>query len=211
MRRMKVKIDPLLLGSQNLRSLNRVAKLGHQKQIMPARNGGVDLDSRSTCQVGASSGTGVGSIALPLQGLKTATTGEELPEQVVKPRLSTGARPTEWIESRGGRYEALLRALRAISAYSEPAGLFRALAGELQDVLRFDYLGLVLYDESRNKIEMPVFEIVNGPGVTIPTDLPAEDTLTWWVYHNQKPVVISHPSEEPRFPRIMQIYKRWGV
>jgi PAS domain S-box-containing protein len=188
-----------------------VAKLGHQKQIMPARNGGVDLDSRSTCQVGGSRDTGAGSLALPLQGLKTATTGEALPEQVVKPSLSTGARPTEWIESQGGRYQALLRASRAISAYREPAGLFRALAGELQDVVRFDYLGLVLYDESQNKIEMPVFEVVNGPGVTIPTDLPAEDTLTWWVYHNQKPVVISHASDEPRFPRMMQIYKRWGV
>jgi len=38
-----------------------------------------------------------------------------------------------------------------------------------------------------------------------------EDTITWWVYHNQKPAVISSASEETRFPRMMEIYKRCGV
>jgi PAS domain S-box-containing protein len=129
----------------------------------------------------------------------------------VKARLLDDAKPTEWIESVAGRYEALLRASRAINAYREPAALFRALAGELQDALKFDYLGLILYDESLNKIEMPVMEVLNGSGVTIPADLRAEDTITWWVYHNQRPVVISHASDETRFPRMMQIYRTCGV
>ena len=103
--------------------------------------------------------------------------------------------PDELVKSRGespslvSRYEALLRASRAISSYREPVALFRALASELQHAVTFDYLGLFLYDESLNKIEMPVLHVVNGPGVAIPADLRAQETITWWVYHNQQPVL----------------------
>jgi PAS domain S-box-containing protein len=110
-----------------------------------------------------------------------------------------------------GRYEALLGVSRAISAYREPAVLFRALASELRSVVKFDFIGLFLYDEALNKIEMPVLEVVNGAGLTLPNNLPAEQTITWWVYHNQKPVVISSPNEETRFPKIIEIYKQSGV
>src|SRR3984957_19030293 len=134
-----------------------------------------------------------------------------MPEQVLKSHAPIVAMPTEWTESEAGHYEALRRVSRAISSYREPTALFRALADELQDAVRFDYLGLILYDELLNKIEIPVLHIVNGPGVAIPADLRPEDTITWWVYHNQQPVVISHAGDESRFPRIMEIYKRCGV
>src|SRR5580700_1363008 len=173
---------------------------------MPSESefGGVYLDAGCRNQVGASSDN-VGSRASssPLLGLRTASTAEGMPDELVKSR---GESP-----SLASRYEALLRASRAISSYREPVALFRALASELQHAVTFDYLGLFLYDESLNKIEMPVLHVVNGPGVTIPADLRAEETITWWVYHNQQPVVISHAADESRFPRIMEIYKRCGV
>lgn len=132
-------------------------------------------------------------------------------EQILKSRVLTGSMTTEWSVSEASRYEALRRVSRAISSYREPAALFRALADELQNAVRFDYLGLILYDELLNKIEIPVLHVVNGPGVAVPADLRAEDTITWWVYHNQKPVVISSASVETRFPRMMEIYKRCRV
>ena len=134
-----------------------------------------------------------------------------MPEELVKLRVLTGEMPTAWIGSLATRYEALLRASRAISAYREPVALFRALAGELRNAVKFDYLGLILYDESLNKIEMPVLHVVHGPGVEIPADLRPEESITWWVYHHQQPVVISDAPKERRFPRIMEIYKRCGV
>ncbi len=109
------------------------------------------------------------------------------------------------------RYEALLRASRAINAHREPASLFRALASELRQAVTFDFIGLFLYDELLNRIEMPVLEVVNGVGLALPADLCAEDTITWWVYHNQKPVVISSPNDETRFARIMDLYRQYGV
>jgi PAS domain S-box-containing protein len=109
------------------------------------------------------------------------------------------------------RYEALLGVSRAIGAYRDPAELFRALADELRRVVKFDFIALFLYDAARNRIEMPVLQIVNGTGVALPDSLPAEQTITWWVYHHQKPVVISSPSEETRFPRIVALYKQSGI
>jgi PAS domain S-box-containing protein len=131
--------------------------------------------------------------------------------QVMELRVSTNGLPTESIGSLANRYEALLKASRAINSYRDPAALFPALANELKNAVRFDFLGLVLYDESHNEVRMPVLEVVNGPGVVMPADLRAEDTIAWWVYHNQKSVVISCAAEETRFPRMMEIYRRCGV
>jgi PAS domain S-box-containing protein len=132
-------------------------------------------------------------------------------DQLMEPRvLATGPR-TEWFASPTNRYKALLSASQTINSYRDRAKLFRALANELKNAVRFDFLGLLLYDESNNKIEMPVLEVVNGRGVVIPPDLRAEDTIAWWVYHHQEPVVISNAAEDTRFPRMMEIYKQWGV
>jgi len=192
--------------------LNRVIEQGHPTRKMPWDTEFADLDAGCRNHVGVATDN-VGSrdsSSLPV-GLRTASASEGVPDKVVKSRVLTGETPREWIGSMASRYEALLRASRAISSYREPVALFRALASELQHAVTFDYLGLFLYDESLNKIEIPVLHVVNGPGVAIPADLPAEATITWWVYHNQQPVVISHAADESRFPRIMEIYKRCGV
>ena len=190
--------------------LNRVVELGHPTRKMPWDTEFANLDAGSREHVGvASDNVGSRDASSPFAALRTA--GEGMPNELVKSRAPTGETPREWIGSLASRYEALLRASRAISSYREPVALFRALASELQHAVTFDYLGLFLYDESLNKIEMPVLHVVNGPGVAIPADLRPEETITWWVYHNQQPVVILHAPDERRFPRIMEIYKRCGV
>jgi PAS domain S-box-containing protein len=138
--------------------------------------------------------------------------GEEMqPDQVMEPRVLATEPATGWFGSLASRYEALLSVSRTINSYRDPAKLFRALANELKNAVKFNFLGLLLYNESNNKVEMPVLEVVNGRGVVIPEDVRAEDTIAWWVYHHQKPVVISSAAEEIRFPRMMEIYKQWGV
>ena len=109
------------------------------------------------------------------------------------------------------RYEALFCVSRAISVYREPKELFRALAKELRCAVDFDFMGLFFYDETSHTFENPVLETLRGPGVIIPPDFPPEETITWWIYHNQKPVVISSRTEETRFPRMMKIYEQHGV
>jgi len=109
------------------------------------------------------------------------------------------------------RYEALSRASRAICAYREPAKLFHVLADELRQVVQFDSLAVILYDEASHRISTPVRETVNGPEFAIPADFPAEGTITWWVYQHQAPVVIPLRDEETRFPLMMEVFRKYGV
>jgi PAS domain S-box-containing protein len=132
-------------------------------------------------------------------------------DQLLERRATAADQPSEWAGMFASRYEAFLRVSRTINSYREPAALFRALAQELQNVVKFDFLGLVLYDEAHNEVLMPVLEVVNGPEVIVPPDLRPEDTIAWWVYKNQKPVVISCAQKETRFLPMMEVYKHYGV
>jgi PAS domain S-box-containing protein len=109
------------------------------------------------------------------------------------------------------RHEALFRVSRAINVYRDPKELFKVLANELRHVVDFDFVALFLYDPTTNKIQNPVLETLQGPGFSIPPDFPAEETITWSVYHHQEPVLISSRDEEIRFPRMMDVYQHFGV
>ena len=109
------------------------------------------------------------------------------------------------------RYEALFRVSRVLGAYRDPKELFRILADELKRTVDFNFVGLFLYDESSNTVHNPLLETMGGRGFAIPANFPAEDTITWWVYRHQKPVVISSRDEEKRFPRMMELYRHYAV
>jgi PAS domain S-box-containing protein len=99
----------------------------------------------------------------------------------------------------------------AINVYRDPRELFRVLANELCHVVNFDFVALFLYDAATNKIRNALLETLQGPGFSIPSDFPAEETITWWVYHQQEPVLIFSRDEETRFPRMMEVHKYYGV
>jgi PAS domain S-box-containing protein len=109
------------------------------------------------------------------------------------------------------RHEALFRVSRAINVYRDPRELFKVLANGLRQVVDFDYVAVFLYDPSTNKIHNAVFETLQGPGIVIPSDFPAEETITWWVHHHQEPVLILSRDGEVRFPRMMELLKHYGV
>jgi PAS domain S-box-containing protein len=109
------------------------------------------------------------------------------------------------------RHEALFRASHAINVYRDPKELFRVLANELRHVVDFDFVALFLYDQATNKIQNAVLETLQGPEFLIPSDFPAEDTITWWVYHHQEPVLLSSQDKDVRFPRVMELHKYYGV
>jgi len=109
------------------------------------------------------------------------------------------------------RYEALIRVSRAIHVHRDPKELFRVLADELRQAADFDLIGLFLYDAASDTIQNPVLQTDKVSGFGIPQDFPTEETITWWVYRHQQPVVVASRDEETRFPRIMQVYRRYGI
>jgi PAS domain S-box-containing protein len=109
------------------------------------------------------------------------------------------------------RHEALFRVSRAINVYRDPKELLRVLAIELRHIVDFDFVAVFLYDPTTNKIQNADLETLEGPRFAIPSDFPAEETITWWVYQHQEPVLIFSRDEEVRFPRMMEVHKRYGV
>ena len=109
------------------------------------------------------------------------------------------------------RHEILFRVLQTIHLYRDPKELFRVLAGELRRLVEFDFLALFLYDATANKIQNAIFESPEGSKFVIPADFPPQETITWQVYQNQEPVLITSRDAEQRFPRMMELYKRAGV
>lgn len=106
------------------------------------------------------------------------------------------------------RYEALFRVSRALCKYRNPKELFRVLADKLRSAVEFNYVAVFLSDETSNKLHISLLETIKGPGFAIPEDFTVEETITWWVYHHQVPVVVSLRDQETRFPRVMEISEK---
>ena len=123
--------------------------------------------------------------------------------------MATFGQPEVEIGNQADRYEALFRVSRAIGSHRDPKELFHVLASDLRQVVEFDFMAVFLYDEASNTLQVPAIEIMKGSGVLIPDDFPIQETVTWWIYHNQQPVVIS--PGDTRFPRVMQLYKQFGI
>jgi formate hydrogenlyase transcriptional activator len=111
--------------------------------------------------------------------------------------------------SEAQRYEALFRVSQAISAQRDPKGLFCVLAHELRRVVRFDGIGVAQYDEVTKRIEWHLSERCS-PQLP-PVEIPPEQSMTCWVYQNQKALVIPRIDQEERFPAMIGQLKRYGI
>ena len=107
------------------------------------------------------------------------------------------------------RYEALIRVSEALRRYHDRDTLFRSLARELRPVVRFDFLGLALYEEAAHTLDVRVLEGTDE--LTPPPQIPVDESLTYWVVTHQKPLVIPVVDRETRFAEGMEYLRRHGV
>jgi formate hydrogenlyase transcriptional activator len=106
------------------------------------------------------------------------------------------------------RYRALIRIAQAIRGHRNPKELFQLLTRELREVLPFD--GIVQFDEAANKVHFNYCGDHDHPHPNSVTIAP-QDTMAWWVYHNQQPAMVRNAELETRFPANMAIFKRFGI
>ena len=116
--------------------------------------------------------------------------------------------PSEYLLSE--RYEALIRVSQVIGAYRAPKDLFRAMATELHRVVQFDGIVVAQYDEASNEILWSACEVCSRQGPISPPDIPADETITKWVFVRQEPLVIPSLDRETRFPRMMAFLREKG-
>jgi transcriptional regulator with GAF, ATPase, and Fis domain len=106
-------------------------------------------------------------------------------------------RASSAVEATLARYRALIGVSEALRAHEDRDQLFRSLARELTTVVRFDFLGLGLFDETTGTVVPFVLE-ANGTIGPLPT-LESDEQLTHWTLQHGAAFVIPAVDEEPRF------------
>jgi formate hydrogenlyase transcriptional activator len=109
------------------------------------------------------------------------------------------------------RYEALIRVSQAVSAYREPKKLFDVLVDELRRVIEFDGIGIAQYDETTDAIEWHVSLHCDEPNPVLKDKCVQKETMTCWVFQNQRPLVIPFVDRETRFPDTTEFLKKHKI
>jgi formate hydrogenlyase transcriptional activator len=104
----------------------------------------------------------------------------------------------------GDSYRALLAVSGAIVAHRDLSALFHELAGRLHEVVRFDYLALVLHEAARNTMRLHVLEASEPIRLPSVIDLPLEEDPAGWVWQTQQPLILSSVAEARRWPRFLE-------
>jgi len=120
--------------------------------------------------------------------------------------------PSEAIstEQLAHRYDALIRLAKLIQSQAGEKDLFQTFASELDPVVPFD--GLSQFDPAANRVQWHFLEPYDKKFESVAVRaIPKEDTVAWWVYRNQQPVVIQSVDQEIRFPLVMDRLSQLGI
>ena len=107
------------------------------------------------------------------------------------------------------QYRTLLAVSQAIVSQRDLHALFHDLAGRLRQVVRFDYLTLVLYEAATNTMRMHVLEPAEPTEPAIV--LAPEEDPAGLVWQTQQPLVTSRVAELTRWPRLLERVQPYGV
>jgi len=87
----------------------------------------------------------------------------------------------------------------AIGTYGDPRELFGALARKLHRVVQFDYVGVTIRDEKSKTFHRHSVHAETETAIPSDPELAIEQSDAWWVYQNQKPLIISLDAQDARF------------
>src|SRR4029077_977863 len=108
------------------------------------------------------------------------------------------------------RLESLLSVAESITACRDLEELFRRLVGQLQSVVSFDFLGLVLYEPELGVTRTRVLETASMV-LTPRPDRPIEETPAGWVIESQQPLIVADTASEVRWPGVMADIRQQGI
>src|SRR5579883_715029 len=109
----------------------------------------------------------------------------------------------------GERYQALLAVSEAILSHRDLATLLHELASQLDNVVRFECLALVLHEAGRDTMCLHVLEASEpAPPVIV---LPVQDDPAGLVWQTQQPLVTSNAAELEAWPVFLQQVQAFGV
>ena len=124
--------------------------------------------------------------------------------------LLNDSQPADRSEDLASRYEALARIAELIRSHAEEKDLFQTIASALHQVVPFDCVSQ--FDSAANWVHWHFLEPYNGALETLAVrNIPKEETVVWWVYQNQQPVVIPFIDRQTRFPLVAERFSKLGL
>src|SRR3984893_5141525 len=113
-------------------------------------------------------------------------------------------------EGLASRYEALARIAELIRSHSEEKVLFQTFASALHQVVPFDCISQ--FDSAANWVHWHFLEPYDSAIEALAVrNIPKEETVAWWVYQNQRPVIIPFIDRETNFPIVVERLSRLGL
>jgi formate hydrogenlyase transcriptional activator len=113
-------------------------------------------------------------------------------------------------EGLASRYEALVRIAELIRSHPEERDLFQTLASELHQLVPFDAISQ--FDSVANRVHWHLLEPHNSAFESLAIrSIPKEETIAWWVYQNQQPIVIPFIDRETSFPLVVELLSKLGL
>ncbi len=107
------------------------------------------------------------------------------------------------------RYEALFRLSQGLRSNCCSDELMNVLVRELREVVDFHFIGIGTFEAQARETCIKCFDQAGAP-IEVPKLAP-EESLAWWVYQNQQPLVIPDVDEETRFPLVLRVLKERGI
>ncbi|HEY2545718.1 MAG TPA: sigma 54-interacting transcriptional regulator [Candidatus Acidoferrum sp.] len=95
------------------------------------------------------------------------------------------------------RFETLVRVSQLIGAHRDPKDLFNALADELHGVVQFDHVGVSVLDRDSAIWHDYFLDMESRSALVLEDGMVREETLTWWVYEHQEPLLTSTDDVNP--------------
>jgi formate hydrogenlyase transcriptional activator len=111
----------------------------------------------------------------------------------------------------GDHYQALLAITEAIISHRDLCALIHDLADRLHQVVRFDFLALVLHEAESNTMRLHLLETAEivPPGTVI--ELALDEDPAGLVWQTQRPLITSNMQELSRWPRFLERVEPYGV
>jgi len=118
--------------------------------------------------------------------------------------------------TQASRFEALLRASKAISSARDCDCCEELFAQELRSVIPFDYLHISMFEadgEDRGKVGWRLFDIDGAKRQFAGAELPVDEMelTTTWVHENSQPLLVENWNSEARFPNLRQFLTGLGI
>ena len=125
--------------------------------------------------------------------------------------MFTATEAAPLIEQEPSLYEALIRVSQTIAVHRDPETLFRALTKELRNVIKFDSIAELQYDETGRVVHWHLAEKCKQMVDEHCPKISEEESIHRWVYEHQEPVVIPDVERETRFSRMVRVVSQCGI